>query len=359
MAGYCVVQENRQRVILEEKRRKREEAKRAADEARKKKKGTNAAPKSPVDDTNIIDNLLKEIRAGTTLRPTSTQLKRHRPSLKTAELEKLKKIAEVATSPTYKSPSSSLQRNFNFPESRDPVDMIVEEATRQIAEEAAQKKAAGPGTVEPSQDVPLAPTTPPDQTAPLTTPPDQTAPPTTPPDQMAPLTTPPDQTAPLTTPPDQTAPLITPPDQTAPPTTPPDQTASLTTPPDQMAPLTTPLDQTAPLTTPPDQMASLTTPPDQTAPRTTPSSSTQVIKPLTVNQNGEPEADTKQNGELEVADQLQPPSDGGEGVEKEEEPRVKVAVWDEEKLENGIDSSPTRQVRQLFLYSTGQPDHLT
>ena len=330
MAGYCVVQENRQRVILEEKRRKREEAKRAADEARKKKKGTNAAPESPVDDTNIIDNLLKEIRAGTTLRPTSTQLKRHRPSLKTAELEKLKKIAEVATSPTYKSPSSSLQRNFNFPESRDPVDMIVEEATRQIAEEAAaQKKAAGPGTVEPSQDVPLAPTTPPDQTAPLTTPPDQTAPPTALPDQMAPLTTPPDQTAPLTTPPDQTAPLTTFPDQTAPPTTLPDQTASLTT------------------------------PPDQTAPWTTPSSSTQVTKPLTVNQNGEPEADTKQNGELEVADQLQPPSEGGEGVEKEEEPRVKVAVWDEEKLENGIDSSPTRQVRQLFLYSTGQPDHLT
>ena len=248
-------------MILEEKRRKREEAKRAADEARKKKKGTNAAPESPVDDTNIIDNLLKEIRAGTTLRPTSTQLKRHRPSLKTAELEKLKKIAEVATSPTYKSPSSSLHRNFNFPESRDPVDMIVEEATRQMAEEAAQKKAAGPGTVEPSQDVPLAPTTPPDQTAPPTTPPDQTAPPTTPP------------------------------------------------------------------------------------------SSTPVIKPaLTVNQNGEPEADAKQNGELEVADQLQPPSDGGESV-KEEEPRVKVAVWDEEKVENGIDSSPTRQVRQLFLYS--------
>ena len=251
-------------MILEEKRRKREEAKRAADEARKKKKGTNAAPESPVDDTNIIDNLLKEIRAGTTLRPTSTQLKRHRPSLKTAELEKLKKIAEVATSPTYKSPSSSLQRNFNFPVSRDPVDMIVEEATRQMAEEAAQKKAAGPGTVEPSQDVPLVPTTPPDQTAPPTTPPDQTAPPTTYP------------------------------------------------------------------------------------------SSTPVIKPaLTVNQNGEPEADTKQNGELEVADQLQPPSDGGESV-KEEEPRVKVAVWDEEKVENGIDSSPTRQVRQLFLYS-----HLT
>ena len=251
-------------MILEEKRRKREEAKRAADEARKKKKGTNAAPESPVDDTNIIDNLLKEIRAGTTLRPTSTQLKRHRPSLKTAELEKLKKIAEVATSPTYKSPSSSLQRNFNFPVSRDPVDMIVEEATRQMAEEAAQKKAAGPGTVEPSQDVPLAPTTPPDQTAPPTT------------------------------------------------------------------------------------------PPDQTAPLTTPPSSIPVIKPvLTVNQNGEPEADAKQNGELEVADQLQPPSDGGESV-KEEEPRVKVAVWDEEKVENGIDSSPTRQVRQLFLYS-----HLT
>ena len=268
-------------MILEEKRRKREEAKRAADEARKKKKGTNAAPESPVDDTNIIDNLLKEIRAGTTLRPTSTQLKRHRPSLKTAELEKLKKIAEVATSPTYKSPSSSLQRNFNFPVSRDPVDMIVEEATRQMAEEAAQKKATGPGTVEPSQDVPLAPTTPPDQTAPPTTPPDQTAP--------------------LTTHPDQTAPLTTHPDQTAPPTTPP--------------------------------------------------SSTPVIKPaLTVNQNGEPEADAKQNGELEVADQLQPPSDGGESV-KEEEPRVKVAVWDEEKVENGIDSSPTRQVRQLFLYS--------
>ena len=327
-------------MILEEKRRKREEAKRAADEARKKKKGTNAAPESPVDDTNIIDNLLKEIRAGTTLRPTSTQLKRHRPSLKTAELEKLKKIAEVATSPTYKSPSSSLQRNFNFPESRDPVDMIVEEATRQIAEEAAaQKKAAGPGTVEPSQDVPLAPTTPPDQTAPLTTPPDQTAPPTALPDQTAPPTALPDQMAPLTTPPDQTAPLTTPPDQTA--------------------PLTTFPDQTAPPTTLPDQTASLTTPPDQTAPWTTPSSSTQVTKPLTVNQNGEPEADTKQNGELEVADQLQPPSDGGEGVEKEEEPRVKVAVWDEEKLENGIDSSPTRQVRQLFLYSSGQPDHLT
>ena len=77
-------------------------------------------------------------------------------------------------------------------------------------------------------------------------------------------------------------------------------------------------------------------------PAHTPPQSTPVIEPaLTASQNGEPETDTKQNRELEVDDKWQKPS-----IEEEGEPRVKAAVWNEEQVQNGVNSSPTRQVRQ-------------
>ena len=85
------VQENRQREILEEKWRKREEAKRAAEEARRKKgQKAKAVTEVPEEDTNIVDNLLKEIRAGTTLRRTGHGKRHSRPpTLNAEELQKL------------------------------------------------------------------------------------------------------------------------------------------------------------------------------------------------------------------------------------------------------------------------------
>ena len=90
-----VSQENRQRVILEEKRRKREEARKAAAEKKAAAKGQSAAAAAPEEEEEgcVIDNLLKEIRSGTTLRTTKRKSTRRAPQLSTKELEKLKKIA--------------------------------------------------------------------------------------------------------------------------------------------------------------------------------------------------------------------------------------------------------------------------
>ena len=91
-------QENKQRVLLEEKRRKREEQKKAAEEARKKKleaKGQDPGPPPPEESDCIIDNLLKEIRAGTTLRATnrtSVRKSRRKSQLNAQDLAKLSVI---------------------------------------------------------------------------------------------------------------------------------------------------------------------------------------------------------------------------------------------------------------------------
>ena len=85
-------QENRQRVILEEKRRKREEARKAAAEKRAAAKGQAAVPEEEQEGC-VIDNLLKEIRSGTTLRPTNRKSVHRPPQLTATELQRLKKIA--------------------------------------------------------------------------------------------------------------------------------------------------------------------------------------------------------------------------------------------------------------------------
>lgn len=114
------LQENRQRVILEEKRRKREEARKAAAEKKAAAKGKTAEepppeeegtehlyqdtlefsfspslPPSPLSFSEgcVIDNLLKEIRSGTTLRTTKRKSTHRAPKLSAKELERLKKIA--------------------------------------------------------------------------------------------------------------------------------------------------------------------------------------------------------------------------------------------------------------------------
>ncbi len=121
-----VLQENDQRRQLEEKRKKREEAKKAADEAKRKKlaaKGQAPAdePEEPTEETCVIDNLLKEIRAGTTLRRTgqnSVHKRRRRTSqLKKAELERLNQIVEKSTASPRKSPTSvtGYESQFKFP----------------------------------------------------------------------------------------------------------------------------------------------------------------------------------------------------------------------------------------------------
>ncbi len=98
-------QENHQRVILEEKRRKREEQKKAAHEARQRKLGVEGRDPSPPPDEPecIIDNLLKEIRAGTSLKQTNRVTVRKRKTsshLKQEDLAKLTVIVgQAATHP--------------------------------------------------------------------------------------------------------------------------------------------------------------------------------------------------------------------------------------------------------------------
>ncbi|XP_064401123.1 inverted formin-2-like isoform X3 [Halichondria panicea] len=99
------LKENHQRVILEEKRRKREEQKKAAHEARQRKLGVEGRDPSPPPDEPecIIDNLLKEIRAGTSLKQTNRVTVRKRKTsshLKQEDLAKLTVIVgQAATHP--------------------------------------------------------------------------------------------------------------------------------------------------------------------------------------------------------------------------------------------------------------------
>ena len=77
---------------MEEKRRKREAAQKAAAEKRAAAKGNKPdSPPSEPEDGCIIDNLLKEIKSGTTLRSTNRKTVRRTPKLSADELSKLKK----------------------------------------------------------------------------------------------------------------------------------------------------------------------------------------------------------------------------------------------------------------------------
>ena len=125
MTASDLIQENDQRRQLEVKRKKREEAKKAAEEAKRKKlaaKGEAPAPEpeEPQEETCVIDNLLKEIRAGTTLRQTgqnSVHKRRRRTSqLNKGDLEKLNQIVEKAASTPRKStPVAGNESQFKFP----------------------------------------------------------------------------------------------------------------------------------------------------------------------------------------------------------------------------------------------------
>lgn len=75
---------------------------------------------TPEEEGNIIDNLLKEIRTGTTLRATQRKATIRRPQLNQKELDRLKKVAtraEQVTSP--RSPKASSKPAFVLPESPD------------------------------------------------------------------------------------------------------------------------------------------------------------------------------------------------------------------------------------------------
>ena len=106
--------------MLEEKRKKREAAKKAAEEAKRKKLAAKGAapaaaaePEEPKEETCIIDNLLKEIRAGTTLKSTgqgSVRQRRRTSQLNKGDLQKLNQIVEkAATTPRSK------EAQFRFP----------------------------------------------------------------------------------------------------------------------------------------------------------------------------------------------------------------------------------------------------
>ena len=121
-----MIQENDQRRQLEEKRKKREEAKKAAEEAKRKKMAAKGEaptdePEEPEEETCVIDNLLKEIRAGTTLRRTGQnsvhRRKRQTSQLNKGDLERLNQIVEKATASPRKSltPVPGYESQFKFP----------------------------------------------------------------------------------------------------------------------------------------------------------------------------------------------------------------------------------------------------
>ena len=116
------IQENHQRAILEAKRLKREAAKKEADAA-KKKKGIKVGKAPEVEEEGcIIDNLLKEIRAGTSLKSSGRKATVSRKSstrLSHSDLGKLNKIVSRANSvrrSTSRSPSTCLSPGNQSPD---------------------------------------------------------------------------------------------------------------------------------------------------------------------------------------------------------------------------------------------------
>eukprot|EP00731_Ephydatia_muelleri_P007967 Em0004g305a len=88
---HAAMEENRQRAAMEEKKRKREEAKKATPQTNKR-----FQPTAPGE--NVIDNLLKEIREGTTLSHGGGGKKVSRQQLSSSDLEKIKAMASQAAS---------------------------------------------------------------------------------------------------------------------------------------------------------------------------------------------------------------------------------------------------------------------
>lgn len=127
------LQENQQRIVLEEKKRKREAAKKEADEAKRKRGGGKGVAAAPVveEEGFIIDNLLKEIRAGTNLKSSGRKatLRRKSRNLSNSDMGKLNAMVTRANSrrSTSRSPvitpsktETSTAFPFPFPESALP-----------------------------------------------------------------------------------------------------------------------------------------------------------------------------------------------------------------------------------------------
>ena len=105
-------------MLLEEKRRKREEARKAAAEKKAAKAAAagEAPEQQPVEEEGcIIDNLLKEIRSGTTLRPMQRKPTVRAPKLSAKDMEQLKKMAStvVDSSAPQTSPAPQLAEKTN------------------------------------------------------------------------------------------------------------------------------------------------------------------------------------------------------------------------------------------------------
>ncbi len=115
-------QENHQRKILEEKRLKREAAKREAEAKKRKKQGGNKSPPSPEpEDGCIIDNLLKEIRTGTSLKSSgrTSTIRRKKANLSSSDLGKLNNmVARAAT-------KSSTRRSMSKSPSKSPTSAVA------------------------------------------------------------------------------------------------------------------------------------------------------------------------------------------------------------------------------------------
>lgn len=114
------LQENTQRIVLEEKKRKREAAKKEAD-AKKAAAGGKVKAKTPEveEEGCIIDNLLKEIRAGTSLKSTgrSGTVRRKGSNLSSSERGKLNSVVSRG-----RTSNRSRRRSSKSP-SRSPMDI--------------------------------------------------------------------------------------------------------------------------------------------------------------------------------------------------------------------------------------------
>ena len=121
------MQENAQRVILDAKREKREAAKKIADEEKRKKRiakggtgevaGGKVGQPPPIIEENgcIMDNLLKEIRSGTSLKSTGRKgTIRRKSTLSTADLKKLKSMVSKEATPPRGSRGPSAEREMSM-----------------------------------------------------------------------------------------------------------------------------------------------------------------------------------------------------------------------------------------------------